>query len=252
MAANEGGCLITQSMIVAMRVNVRFTLSWHCYAQFSRLGTSTGYGWSVSLRLQLSLVRVDQPPMTTNMLTWPEIEAQRASGRLVRWLPSPRMQIEAGWRCLYMLKSVHDAFDARPWPSTQPLSPTIEKQRRQTMRAVLGRYVTGKGLNYGADMKELGSRTADAKFTGFWEFRSQPPQEETRLFGFFARPGAFVATSFKGRGSFGGINHPSWFAERQHGEQEWRDLFGAKAYMTSPWPVRIKMELKAYLDREDD
>lgn len=190
--------------------------------------------------------------MTTNMLTWAEIEAQRANGRLVLWLPSPRMQIEAGSRCLYMLKSVHDAFDARPWPSTQPLSPAIEKLRRQTMRAVLSRYVTGKGLNYGSDMKELGSRTVDTKFNGFWEFRSQPPKEETRLFGYFARPGAFVATSFKGRGSFGGIDHSSWLAEQQHCEQEWRNLFGPKAYMKKPWPVRMKTELKAYLDRDDD
>ncbi len=105
------------------------------------------------------------------------------------------------------------------------------------MRAVLERYVIGAHLNFNIDMKELGSLKPDSSMQGFWEFRSGLPVEQTRLFGFFGRPGAFVATSFQPRGNFGGMSDPAWKAVRQDGEKHWNDLFGEKEYIKMPWPV---------------
>jgi len=120
------------------------------------------------------------------------------------------------------------------------------------MRAVLERYVIGAHLNLNYDMKELGSLKPDAAMQGFWEFRSGLPVEQTRLFGFFARPGAFVATSFQPRGNFGGVSDPAWQAVRQEGELHWRALFESVDYMKMPWPVSTKAQFNVYLDRQDD
>jgi hypothetical protein len=190
--------------------------------------------------------------MTTNMLTWKELERNRAEGRLQKWLPSGRSDTNADGRCLYMPGDVYDAIQRRPWLTTQWHSPSQLKSRRQAMRAVLERFVTGSHLNLNHDMKELGSMKTDAAMQGFWEFRSGMPAEQTRLFGFFARPGAFVATSFQPRGNFGSASDPAWRAEREASENVWKSLFGSKRYLTSPWPVVTKQHFQAYTDRDDD
>lgn len=116
------------------------------------------------------------------------------------------------------------------------------------MRQVLERYVLGRGLNVNYDMKELGSLKNDASMRGFWEFRSGPPSEQTRLFGFFALQGGFVATSFKSRARFGGASDPAWEKERSAGEAVWKELFPDAAYLTSPWPVKMSRDFRMYLD----
>ena len=176
------------------------------------------------------------------MLTWDELEMHRPQGRLVKWQSSGRAKTGVDGRCLYMLGDVYDAIQKRPWVTTQWHSPSQIKSRRQAMRAVLERYVSGSHLNLNYDMKELGSLKPDATMQGFWEFRSGLPVEQTRPFGFFARPGAFVATSFQPRGAFGGIADPAWLKVREEGEGQWAALFGAKPYMKMPWPVLTKLE----------
>jgi hypothetical protein len=151
-----------------------------------------------------------------------------------------------------MLGDVFDAVQKRPWETTQSLSPAVLKARRQAMRAVLERYIIGAHLNFNVDMKELGSLKPDSSMQGFWEFRSGLPVEQTRLFGFFARPGAFLATSFQPRGKFGGMSDPAWKVEREEGEKRWRALFGDKEYIKMPWPVASKDQFFQYLDRKDD
>lgn len=92
----------------------------------------------------------------------------------------------------------------------------------------------------------------DPAMRGFWEFRSGLPVEQTRLFGFFARPGAFVATSFHPRGKFGGAADPAWLAEQKAAVSVWKGLFGTASYLESPWPVLTKAQFAEYLERSDD
>jgi hypothetical protein len=80
---------------------------------------------------------------------------------------------------------------------------------------------------------------------GYWEFRSQPPQEETRLFGFIPFPGAFVATDFQPRGKF--VTQADWDNQKQSCEAKWNALTGTAEYLTSPWPVGTRLELQAYI-----
>lgn len=186
--------------------------------------------------------------MTTNMLTWEELERHRDAGQIARWTPSPTRGTGPNCRCLYMVKDIHDAFQKRPWPETQTHLPNEKKNRRQAMRAVLERFVVGQRLNLEMDMKELGSLTKNSSMRGFWEFRSGGQREQTRLFGFFARGGAFVATSFKARGSFGGIADPAWLIERELNAGVWASLFGSKQYLATPWPVATREQFALYLD----
>lgn len=184
------------------------------------------------------------------MLTWGDVERQCADGRLVKWLPSVRTETKEGDRCLYMLKPVFDQFQTGKWPSSVELRPSEENARRRTMRMVLERYVTGKFLNLKYDMKELGSGTERSEvMRGFWEFRSGPPAEQTRLFGFFARPGCFIATSFKARGT---LPKGLWVEEKSDSEKIWASLWPNDIYLKKPWIVSTKAEFSAYLDREDD
>lgn len=118
------------------------------------------------------------------------------------------------------------------------------------MRTALERYCNGSAINLNRDMKELGSKDANRSMRGYWEYRSQGPMEETRLFGFFARPGAFVATDFQPRGQY--VSQADWDAQRASCEGRWVVLTKKRPYMTDPWPVRLRNELSVYLDRADD
>lgn len=189
--------------------------------------------------------------MSTNMLTWSELETHVAARKLRKWEPSKAGTAPDG-RCLYMTPDVFEAILVKPWPATRAVSLCRARDRRAAMRMVLERYVKGFGLNLDRDMKELGSMKQNAAMRGFWEFRSGQPIEETRLFGFFARPGAFVAFSFEPRGKFGGASDPAWKAERDVCETGWKTLFGARPYLTSPWPVRDRPAFLTYVDRTDD
>jgi hypothetical protein len=112
------------------------------------------------------------------------------------------------------------------------------------------RFVLGQNLRVKYDLKELGSERNDIRMKGFWEFRSQGRMHETRLFGFFARPGAFVATKFRSRDDF--QNKNDWIAERLAGEARWREIAGDTPYLNEPWPVDGSASMQSYLSRKDD
>lgn len=145
-----------------------------------------------------------------------------------------------------MLPDVRDEVDNQPWPGADGEHPRRTAERRIAMRQVLERYVTGNALLIRRDIKELGSDPVRPHMRGYWEFRSQGRMEETRLFGFFARPGAFVATAFKGRGTFG--SQSDWDTQHAACEARWNQLTGGAAYMTEPWPVQLRRELDVYLN----
>ncbi|KMS59958.1 hypothetical protein V474_07560 [Novosphingobium barchaimii LL02] len=113
------------------------------------------------------------------------------------------------------------------------------------MRTALERYVKGSFVFLDRDIKELGSKKPRSDMQGFWEFRSQGPMTETRLFGFFARQGAFVATSFRARDEFV-EDESEWLHERESSQKLWDGLTGGAAYLVAPWPVRTRAHLKEY------
>lgn len=189
------------------------------------------------------------------MLTWEDLEGHREAGRLVKYTAGLPATGTDG-RCLYMLPDVFEAFQKRPWPSTEYMSPHILRERRAAMRQVLERYVKGLHLNVNYDIKELGSELLNPEMRGLFEFRSGPPIEQTRLFGFFARPGAFVATSFRSRGEFevtdGEDKHSPWASEFANSTAAWHNIFGAETYLSKPWPVGTLAELLDYMTHADD
>lgn len=178
------------------------------------------------------------------MLTWDQLEALCADKVLARWTsPPPAPGFKR--RLLYMAADVHESISLRPWPDADGERPQRTAVRRQAMRALLNRYARGEGLNLGRDIKELGTRDVDASMRSFWEFRSQGPIHETRLFGFFARPAAFVALSF---GSRAGMVDADFEAERASCQQAWDDIADQAMPLDEPWPVRLRSELESYLN----
>lgn len=188
------------------------------------------------------------------MLTWTELETHVAGEILVRWTHNGKPPQEGG-RALYMLPGVYRDFEERRWPASDGEAPRHTAERRAAMRAVLKRFTLGDGILIRRDLKELGSpidKAPGVAMRGYWEFRSQGRREETRLFGFFARPGAFVATAFKGRGEFREGVQLDWDNQREQCLVEWRKLTGEKQPMRDPWPVVTRDDLAIYLEVTDD
>lgn len=182
------------------------------------------------------------------MLTWSDLEGHAAAGKLVRWTHNGKPPITGG-RALYMVPNVYDALQSKPWPGSDGESPRHTAERRSAMRQVLERFTLGKNMLLNRDVKELGSDPIRENMRGYWEFRSQGRMEETRLFGFFARPGAFVATDFCGRGAFQA--QADWEAQKNSCLAAWTSLFPKAFFITSPFPVRNKIVLSKYLNSED-
>lgn len=183
------------------------------------------------------------------MLTWPELETHVANGTLKRWTHDGKLPILGG-RALYMTPAVFEAFQNAPWPESDGELPTRTQERRSAMRAVLKRFTLGQGMLIRRDIKELGSPLEGAPkvgMRGYWEFRSQGKIHETRLFGFFARHGAFVATDFKGRGEFRQGNQQDWDDQRKSCLARWEALTGSASFVQEPWPVLTRDQLTSYL-----
>lgn len=184
--------------------------------------------------------------MSTKKLTWAELDSHEGNDSLRLWTVK-RPAITAGGRALYMLPEVHEAVLNRPWPAAFPGElPAKTRDRRAAMRAVLERYVIGGRLNLERDISELGSKIRRPEHRGFWSFRSQGPRVQTRLLGFFARPGAFVATGFESRD---GLDYRTAFAENL---ARWSALTGGRPFLNSPYPVETPAHLTAYLEHQDD
>jgi hypothetical protein len=180
------------------------------------------------------------------MLTWVDLVALSDADKLRAWLPSRANATEVGERVLFMLPDVHESFESAPWPSSSGERAAATRERRAAMRSVLTRFVKGHVLNLRNDIKELGSQDADPSMRGFWEFRSQGPMSETRLFGYFALKGAFVATDFRSRGDFDG-NPGEWKRTRHSSRLLWDSLTSHASPLQSPWPVLTRADLKEYI-----
>lgn len=151
-----------------------------------------------------------------------------------------------------MVPDIALALDTLPWPASQGESERHTRERRAAMITLLERFVRGAVLRNSYDLKELGSAHARTDMQGYWELRSQGRMTETRLFGFFARPGAFVCTAFKPRSDFGGKADPRWLQQRQACEATWQGLFPGRAYLKTPWPVTTRIQVAAYTEGCDD
>lgn len=149
-----------------------------------------------------------------------------------------------------MLPEVHDAIKMRPWPGADGEPVNRTKDRRRAMRSVLERFVKGHAINYGYDIKEMGSEVVNPSMRGYWEIRSQGAMEETRAFGFFARRGAFVATGFNRRGLYPGSI--TWDEQRNRCRARWDFLSFEAPVIDQPWPVVTRTDLNDYLEQDDD
>lgn len=192
----------------------------------------------------ITINRCDSALASTYMLTWDDLEGLCASGALKRWIvrsPAPGFRP----RLLYLASDVHVAIATRPWPDADGEAPYRTKARRQAMRSVLERYVRGEGLNLNRDLKEMGTRDMSQAMRGFWSIRSQGPIHETRIFGFFARKAAFVGLRF---GSRANMKDEDFSEECRICVDEWDRLTDSAAYLTNPWPVRLRSQLSDYIN----
>lgn len=182
------------------------------------------------------------------MLTWDDIKGLCDCGAGILWLPRGYTEVPPEGRALVMLPNVYQEFCHGTWfaPAGEPSART--RERKASLRLVLERYVKGHHLNLNRDIKELGTKKINAAMRGCWEFRSHPPKEETRLFGFFARPGAFIAVSFQARGKF--VTQNDWQVQRNLCHGYWNSLTGTVPYMTGPWPVLLSADLAEYTERK--
>jgi hypothetical protein len=181
------------------------------------------------------------------MLTWDDLEALLRAGKLKLWDPKRLGKVPPDGRALYMLPDVFEAVLDKPWPSAGRGEPAARtRERRSYMRRVLERYVTGGIINLNSDLAEMGSKLPKPHHRGWWEFRSQGPSVQTRLFGFFARRGAFVATGFRSKEM---LSYKDQFAADA---SEWATLAGGAPYLDTIYPVDSPDHLEFYLTRETD
>lgn len=183
------------------------------------------------------------------MLTWRELEALcDLQGPLVRWRLGAR-PTPLGGRAIYMERGVHASFTDRPWPASGGEDPRTTRTRQAAMRTVLERFVRGDAVRLKYDIKELGTKSRNETMRGYFSIRSQGPMTETRLLGFFARHGAFVATAFEPRDRF--VTQADWDEQRDRCGETWTRLVGHAPFLTDPWPVETRDHLSTYLRAQD-
>ncbi|RYZ90713.1 MAG: hypothetical protein EOP06_07590 [Proteobacteria bacterium] len=115
---------------------------------------------------------------------------------------------------------------------------------------MLERFVKGDALLHERDLKELSFGGQRPAMRGYWEIRSQGRMEETRLFGFFARPGALVGTGFEGKGRL--LSGDDYKARRAACGKIWDALLPGCRWIQDPWPVETKDHMYSYLNRVED
>lgn len=184
--------------------------------------------------------------MSTYLLTWMELEAHVSAMSLVLWDPQRKGVADDG-RALYMTPNLFRQMREGPWPGKDlDRSAAATRERRAAMRMVIERFINGAYLKNELEIAELGSRLLKPQHRGFWEFKSGKPDIETRMFGFFARRGAFVGLSLRAR------DEVNFATEYVKCKSEWDGLTGGRPVLDTPYPVVTQNDLRMYLTREDD
>lgn len=199
------------------------------------------------------IIQLSQPPkklsatssLSTYRLTPAIVATKCAPQQLVPWLPT-RPGAFREVRTVFLHHEVATLFNANPWPRDRLDLDDDPSLRRRQFHAVLQGFITGRPLLLDLELKLL--KPISAEFADLWEFRSMPPDPQTRLLGFFAAPGCFVGLWFGLRRDLGDKNDIRWSNAAKICRQRFALLFPGAAPMPSAWPISGRAGLRSYTD----
>jgi hypothetical protein len=177
------------------------------------------------------------------MLTDPLLKGLVASGTLVDWAPSlPHRRT----RHLLMCPRVQADVDQQPWKAAPGETPLEARERRRQFHALLMRFVVGDILRPQIHAKVL--KPTAVAFRGIIEFRSGPPDPQTRLFCLKFSGGVWIACGFHLRDDLGDLGDPRWEAAAQATQETWRAAFGDRRPAPAHYPCDTKPKIVSLLD----
>ena len=145
-----------------------------------------------------------------------------------------------------MAPNVATEMTQDPWTRVPGETPREARDRRRQFHALVARFVHGDTLVTNVHVKVL--RPTHADFKDMIEFRSGPPDPQTRVFCSAYCPGVWIATGFHYRDDLGDFGDPRWLAAAQASKANWASIFGTKSPLSAPYPCDTKAKLRALTD----
>lgn len=149
-------------------------------------------------------------------------------------------------RTIFMTPAVFADFNVQPWPRDPLNLDDRPAERRRNFHGLLERFVAGQNVVPDQHLKLL--RPAAPTFANVWEFRSMPPDPQTRLIGYFVSVGCFLALWFGPRRELDPLIGRGWNAVVKDVHDEFDVLFPGRTPLQSKWPVSTRAELARYIN----
>lgn len=178
------------------------------------------------------------------MLTDPFLVGHVAAKRLFHWQPKAVPVRQA--RVLLLTEEVRNEVDRLPWKKAPGETPREANERRRMFHALLSRFIAGASLTPNIDVKAL--TPTHAPFRNLLEFRSGPPEPQTRLFTYVYRPGVWVGCGFHLRSELGNFGDPRWLSAATEAQKAWVGIFQATAPHKTIVPCDTRPKLKGLTD----
>lgn len=179
------------------------------------------------------------------MLTDPQLNALIQAGQLVPWVPPPGVVVPAV-RHLLLTPLVNVELNRNPWKPVPGETQREATARRRQMLGLLSRYLKGDQLLPKIHAKVL--EPTKSAFKDLLEFRSGPPDPQTRLFCYVYVPGIWIGSGFHMRDELGDKGDPRWEVAANQSLAVWNQLFPGRLPTSAPYPCDTRSKLKALLD----
>ena len=137
-------------------------------------------------------------------------------------------------------------MEGKVWTKAAGETPSEARHRYRQFQALLAQFVKGDILVQGVHVKVL--RPTDIAFRNIIEFRSGPPDPQTRMFCFVYCPGVWVCTGLHLRSELGDLGDPRWLTAAEASNDAWRAAFGQQVPHPATFPCDTKLKLRALLD----
>lgn len=186
-------------------------------------------------------------PKSTHKLTKKEIQDICDAGALIQWRPKT-VAGSLDRRVVFLDPTTYADFNAPTW-SRDPLNTKDDPQsRRRQFYATVENFTSGGTPRPNLALKLL--KPTSEEFENLWEFRSMPPEPQTRLFGYMAAPGCFIGLWFGLRSYLGDFNNPNWSQTAKLCSTKFSNLFPQHHPMHCTPPVDTVSQLRNYIDEQ--
>lgn len=145
-----------------------------------------------------------------------------------------------------MTPDVAMTINRDPWPKAPGETPRETTARKRQLQSMLARFINGDKLRPNIHVKVL--QPTEAAFSDLLEFRSGPPDPQTRLFAMGYEPSVWICTGFHLREDLGDKGDPRWAAAAKASKDAWSGLFSNRMPLKAPYPCDTIAKLQVLLD----